>query len=99
MNVDHLLSELTVAEKASLTSGSSFWYTAGDFVSTGCGDLDWAECFRMLTTIGYDGPISVEREDAGMDRLQGAAEAVTYLRGQLLDPPAMAFEAAFATRG
>ena len=28
MDVDPLLSELTVAEKASLTSGSSFWYTA-----------------------------------------------------------------------
>ncbi|MFI5843967.1 glycoside hydrolase family 3 C-terminal domain-containing protein [Catenuloplanes sp. NPDC051500] len=28
LDVDHLLSELTVAEKASLTSGSGFWYTA-----------------------------------------------------------------------
>ena len=28
LDVDHLLSELTVAEKASLTSGSSFWWTA-----------------------------------------------------------------------
>src|ERR671920_1144601 len=28
MDVDRLLSELTVAEKAALTSGSSFWYTA-----------------------------------------------------------------------
>ena len=30
------------------------------------------QCFRMLNTIGYDGPISVEWEDAGMDRLVGA---------------------------
>jgi beta-glucosidase len=28
LDIDHLLTELTVAEKASLTSGSSFWYTA-----------------------------------------------------------------------
>jgi beta-glucosidase len=28
LDVDHLLGELTVAEKATLTSGSSFWYTA-----------------------------------------------------------------------
>jgi beta-glucosidase len=28
LNIDELLSELTVAEKASLTSGSAFWYTA-----------------------------------------------------------------------
>jgi sugar phosphate isomerase/epimerase len=68
-----------------------------DFVSTGRGDVDWLECFRMLTTIGYDGPISVEWEDAGMDRLQGAAEALTYLRSQLFDPPEVPFDAAFST--
>ena len=28
LDVDALLSELTLEEKASLTSGSSFWYTA-----------------------------------------------------------------------
>src|ERR1700750_2227657 len=28
LDIDHLLAELTLAEKASLTSGSSFWYTA-----------------------------------------------------------------------
>ena len=28
LDIDHLLGELTVAEKASLTSGSAFWYTA-----------------------------------------------------------------------
>src|SRR4051812_49646884 len=28
LDVDQLLAELTVAEKASLTSGSAFWYTA-----------------------------------------------------------------------
>ena len=43
-----------------------------DFVSTGRGDVPWEDCFRMLTTIGYDGPISIEWEDAGMDRLHGA---------------------------
>ena len=44
-----------------------------DFVSTGHGDVPWEECFRMLNTIGYDGPISVEWEDAGMDRLRRRA--------------------------
>ncbi len=37
-------------------------------------------CFRMLNTIGYDGPISVEWEDAGMDRLVGAPEALEFVR-------------------
>ena len=44
-----------------------------DFVSTGHGDVPWEQCFRMLNTIGYDGPISVEWEDAGMDRLRRRA--------------------------
>ena len=43
-----------------------------DFVSTGHGDVPWEDCFRALNAIGYDGPISIEWEDAGMDRLVGA---------------------------
>ena len=70
-----------------------------DFVSTGRGDVDWEDCFRMLTTIGYDGPISIEWEDAGMDRLHGAPEALAYIRSQLFDPPATAFDAAFSQPG
>ena len=40
----------------------------------------WEACFRMLNTIGYDGPISIEWEDAGMDRLVGAPEALAFVR-------------------
>ena len=69
-----------------------------DFVSTGHGDVPWEQCFRMLNTIGYDGPISVEWEDAGMDRLVGAAEAVGFVRGLAFDAPAAAFDAAFSSR-
>ena len=43
-----------------------------DFVSAGHGDVPWEDVFRMLNSIGYAGPISVEWEDAGMDRLAGA---------------------------
>jgi sugar phosphate isomerase/epimerase len=68
-----------------------------DFVSTGRGDVPWEACFRMLNAIGYDGPISIEWEDAGMDRLRGAPEALRYVREQLFDPPAAAFDAAFST--
>ena len=69
-----------------------------DFVSTGRGDVDWEDCFRMLNTIGYEGPISIEWEDAGMDRLHGAPEAITFVRSQLFDPPATSFDAAFAAK-
>ncbi len=47
-----------------------------DFVSTSHGDVAWEDCFRTLTAIGYSEPISIEWEDAGMDRLVGAVLAV-----------------------
>ena len=70
-----------------------------DFVSTGRGDVDWESCFRMLTVIGYQGTISIEWEDAGMDRLHGAREAVGYIRSQLFEAPTTAFDAAFSHQG
>jgi sugar phosphate isomerase/epimerase len=71
-----------------------------DFISTGHGDTDWENIFRMLNSIGYDGPISIEWEDAGMDRLAGAPEALEFIRRQnALTPPAAAFDAAFSTAG
>lgn len=69
-----------------------------DFVSTGRGDVPWEACFRVLNAIGYDGPISIEWEDAGMDRLRGAPEALRYVREQLFDPPDAAFDAAFSSQ-
>jgi hypothetical protein len=51
----------------------------------------------MLNTIGYDGPISVEWEDAGMDRLVGAPEALALVRRLAFDAPEAAFDAAFST--
>jgi sugar phosphate isomerase/epimerase len=68
-----------------------------DFVSTGHGDVPWEDCFRMLNTIGYRGPIPVEWEDAGMDRLVGAPEALAFVRSLAFDPPAAAFDAAFSS--
>ena len=69
-----------------------------DFVSVGHGDVPWEACFRMLNHIGYAGPISVEWEDAGMDRLRGAPEALGFVRSQLWEPPTAAFDAAFANK-
>jgi sugar phosphate isomerase/epimerase len=68
-----------------------------DFVSTGHGDVPWEDCFRALNAIGYTGPISIEWEDAGMDRLVGAPSALQFVRGLLFDPPSTSFDAAFAT--
>ena len=54
------------------------------------------DCFRVLNAIGYHGPISIEWEDASMDRLQGAPEALAYIRSHLFEPPATAFDSAFS---
>ncbi|WP_413319857.1 sugar phosphate isomerase/epimerase family protein [Agrococcus sp. 1P02AA] len=70
-----------------------------DFVSAGRGDVAWGDAFRTLTAIGYTGPISIEWEDAGMDRLQGAPEALEALRRFEFDPSATRFDAAFSSEG
>ncbi len=67
-----------------------------DFVSTGHGDVPWEDAFRALRHIGYSGPISVEWEDAGMDRLHGAKEAQGFVRSLLWDLPTASFDAAFS---
>ena len=68
-----------------------------DFVSTGHGDVPWEDCFRALNSIGYEGPISIEWEDAGMDRLVGAPQALQFVRNLLFDPPTASFDAAFSS--
>ena len=69
-----------------------------DFVSAGRGDVPWESAFRTLTSIGYSGPISVEWEDAGMDRLQGAPEALAALRRFEFAPSERSFDAAFSNQ-
>lgn len=69
-----------------------------DFISTGHGDVPWEDAFRMLNAIGYDGPLSIEWEDAGMDRLIGAPEALEFVRRLAFDAPDAAFDAAFSTK-
>ena len=51
-----------------------------DFRSLGRGGVDFEEIVRTLNAIGYDGPLSVEWEDAAMDREHGAAEACEFVK-------------------
>ncbi len=68
-----------------------------EFRSVGRGDVDFDEIMRALNRIGYDGPLSVEWEDEGMDRRQGAMESLDYLRSMDVVPPSgAAFDAAFS---
>jgi sugar phosphate isomerase/epimerase len=69
-----------------------------DFVSPGRGDVDLESMVRALNRIGYDGPLSVEWEDAGMEREAGAAEAVRHVATLNFPASDVAFDAAFSER-
>jgi len=65
-----------------------------DFVSPGHGDVDFEELIRSLNRIGYDGPLSIEWEDSGMDREWGAQDALAFVRRTDFAPSAVAFDQA-----
>jgi sugar phosphate isomerase/epimerase len=67
-----------------------------DFVSPGRGDVEWDQIVRALNRIGYQGPLSIEWEDSGMDREWGAQEALAMVRSQDFAPSTVAFDAAFS---
>lgn len=66
-----------------------------DFRSVGRGDVDFENVIRALNRAGYTGPLSVEWEDAGMDREHGARESCEYVRAVDFTPSDAAFDAAF----
>ena len=66
-----------------------------DFRSPGRGDVDFESIIRVLNRIGYDGPLSVEWEDSGMDREHGAREACEFVREIDFKSSELAFDAAF----
>jgi sugar phosphate isomerase/epimerase len=69
-----------------------------DFVSPGRGGVPFERVFRALNAIGYGGPLSIEWEDNGMNRDQGAPEALATVRKLDITPSDVAFDAAFASR-
>ncbi len=71
-----------------------FW----EFRSPGRGDIDFERVLRALNDTGYDGPLSVEWEDAGMDREHGAREACAFVKDADFAPSGTAFDAAFEKR-
>ncbi len=66
-----------------------------DFRSPGRGAVNFEEIIRALNDIDYQGPLSIEWEDSGMDREFGAQEACAFTRGIDFDPSGRAFDAAF----
>ena len=70
-----------------------------DFVSPGHGDVDFEDLFRALNRIGYQGPLSIEWEDSGMDRDWGAPDALAFVRKTDFAPSEIAFDAAMQKAG
>ncbi len=66
-----------------------------DFRSLGHGGVDFEEIIRTLNHIGYRGPLSVEWEDSGMDRMHGAKEACEFVKRTDFESSNVAFDAAF----
>jgi sugar phosphate isomerase/epimerase len=66
-----------------------------DFVSPGHGGIAWEPIFRALNRIGYNGPLSVEWEDSGMDREYGARDACAFVKQHDFPSSNLAFDAAF----
>ena len=67
-----------------------------DFRSPGRGGVNFEEIIRALNHVNYQGPLSVEWEDIGMDREAGAREAAENVKKWDFAPSNVAFDAAFS---
>jgi sugar phosphate isomerase/epimerase len=70
---------------------------AWEFRSIGRGGIDFEEVIRALNRVGYQGPLSVEWEDAGMEREFGAREACARIKALDFTASDVAFDAAFVS--
>lgn len=69
-----------------------------DFVSPGRGGVPFERLFRALNAVGYDGPLSIEWEDNGMNRDQGAPEALAMVHRLGVEPSEVRFDDAFESK-
>lgn len=67
-----------------------------NFVSMGHGDVDFNAVIRELNQMGYEGPLSIEWEDSGMDRVFGARESYEYTTKINFNKSDIAFDSALA---
>ncbi|MDR1651903.1 MAG: sugar phosphate isomerase/epimerase [Synergistaceae bacterium] len=65
-----------------------------NFRSLGHGQVNFEEIIRELNAMDYQGPLSVEWEDSGMEREFGAAEACAFVRKADFSPSSVAFDEA-----
>jgi sugar phosphate isomerase/epimerase len=63
-----------------------------NFRSLGHGNVDFENIIRELNAMNYQGPLSVEWEDSGMEREYGAREACEFVRKLDFSPSHAAFD-------
>lgn len=68
---------------------------AWEFRSMGRGEVDFEEIIRALNRIGYTGPLSVEWEDAAMNREHGAKESLEFVKRLEFQSSSVVFDEAF----
>ncbi len=66
-----------------------------DFRSPGHGQVNFEEVIRALNRVNYNGPLSIEWEDCGMEREYGAKDACAFTRKIDFSPSNIQFDAAF----
>ncbi len=69
-----------------------------EFRSLGRGGVNFEAIIRALNDIRYQGPLSVEWEDSGMDRLHGARESCQFVKRLDFNTSQIAFDDAFDKR-
>ena len=68
-----------------------------NFVSPGHGDVNFDQIIRVLNEGKYEGPLSIEWEDSGMERVFGATEACEFTKKLNFSPSDVAFDDAIKT--
>lgn len=63
-----------------------------NFVSPGHGDVDFDNIIRVLNQKNYEGPLSIEWEDSGMERVFGGTEACAFTKKINFSPSDVAFD-------
>lgn len=69
-----------------------------NFRSLGHGDVDFEEIIRVLNDRHWNGPLTVEWEDNGMNRLTGAAESLAFVRRVDFAPSDIKFDESISSK-
>lgn len=67
-----------------------------NFRSLGHGDVDFESIIRVLNDMNYTGPLSVEWEDSGMERIAGGTEAAAFVKKVDFAPSNVRFDEAIS---